>query len=65
MNRQHRPGAIMSAEFFVPVLAYADALDRKDWVAARVCFLSEIEADYRALRGTQERIGAGRVSSRR
>lgn len=48
----------MTPELFDPILTYAQALDRKDWDAARACFLAEVEADYRDLRGTRESLTA-------
>jgi ketosteroid isomerase-like protein len=34
------------------IVGYAQALDSKDWAAARACFADEIETDYGDLRGT-------------
>jgi hypothetical protein len=55
----------MHDDVTAPILAYAQALDRKDWAAARACFLPEVEADYRALRGTCERLSAEAFVARR
>ncbi len=55
----------MSLDVFNPILAYAQALDRKDWAAARDCFLPEVEADYRDLRGAQGTMSAEAFVARR
>jgi hypothetical protein len=34
----------MNPGLLAPLLAYGDALDRKDWASARACFLPEVEA---------------------
>jgi ketosteroid isomerase-like protein len=34
------------------IVRYAQALDAKDWAAARACFADEVEAEYADLRGT-------------
>ncbi|HEU4368606.1 MAG TPA: nuclear transport factor 2 family protein [Methylomirabilota bacterium] len=34
------------------IVRYAQALDAKDWTAARACFADELETDYGDLRGT-------------
>jgi hypothetical protein len=55
----------MNPGLLAPLLAYGDALDRKDWASARACFLPEVEADYRALRGTREVLSAEAFVARR
>lgn len=55
----------MNPDLLAPVLAYGEALDRKDWAAARACFAQEVEADYRALRGTLDTLTAEAFVARR
>lgn len=56
---------VTTPELFEPILAYAQALDRKDWATARACFMPEVHADYRDLRGTRETLTADAFVAKR